>query len=75
MKLELRSDGFEQIEASIQEIENLAWEGYENLQSQSKAAVKLRQIAANARELREALKEVVIIDPNAEAEEPPKAAA
>lgn len=71
MKLELRPDGYEKLEAVIQEIENLALEGAFN---GCNIAARFHQIAGKAKNLRQILQETLIIDPRAEQFEPTEAA-
>ena len=74
MIFEFRSDGYERIEAGIQKLEKMAWDGYDAAQPGTKTAMQLQRIAAEAKSLRETLKEVLIINPSEEPEEPPVAA-
>jgi uncharacterized protein YgfB (UPF0149 family) len=74
MRLELRSDGYARIEAAIQDIDNIAWLGWDSVSTGTDAARKFQEIVNEVRKLRQTLREVVIIDPKAEAEDPPEAA-
>ena len=60
MKLELKPDGYEKIEAGIQEIENLASGGVFDSRD---AQPRFQRIASEARNLRQVLREVTVIDP------------
>ena len=65
MKLELVSDGYERLEAGIQEIENLAFDG---VFTDKDMAKRFQQITAETKKLRQTLREVLVINPHAQAE-------
>jgi len=64
MRLELGPDGYEKIDAGIQAVEDIAYEGVFDSRG---AASRFRQIVAEIRKLRQIVREAVIIDPAAEA--------
>ncbi len=71
MKQELSKDGYERIEAHIQEIENKVSEGIFN---PDKALKQLQGITFETKRFRQTLREVIILNPNGNPYEPPGAA-
>jgi len=67
MRIELRPDGYERIDAGIQAAEELAYEGAFDGRD---APARFRQIVAETKKLRQILREVLIITPSAEAAGP-----
>jgi hypothetical protein len=65
MKIELREDGYEKIEERVQAVENLANEGI--FAYPDKAPEKCRQIVLETKKLRQALREALLIVPDAHA--------
>ena len=62
MKLELKNDGYEQLELKIQSIEDLAWKGIEAHDFKSMIK-KFRQIITETKSFRVTLQEVTVINP------------
>lgn len=69
MKLELKPEGFERIESNIQSIEDLAWKGIDAT-DYSAMLKKFRQIISETKSFRQTLREVVAINPKAQAAGP-----
>jgi hypothetical protein len=64
MKIELADDGYEKIDVRIQEIENLAYEG---VFSDKNTVSRFQQIASETKKLRQMLREVLLLVPDATA--------
>jgi len=64
MKIELAPDGYEKIDAAIQGIENLAYEG---VFSDKNAASRFQQLAGETKKLRQILREAMLLVPGAAA--------
>ena len=66
MKLELKPDGYERLEAGIQSVEDAAWDSA-IASSDAVMKSKFHKITAETRKLRQILREVLILNPKAEA--------
>jgi hypothetical protein len=64
MKIELTPDGYEKIDAKIQGIENLAYEG---VFSDKNTVSRFQQIASETKKLRQILREAMLLVPAAAA--------
>jgi hypothetical protein len=60
IKIELAADGYERIDAVVQEIENLAYEG---IFSDKDAVSRFQQIASEVKKMRRVLREVLLLVP------------
>jgi hypothetical protein len=67
MKLELKPDGYERIEAGIREIENIA---HDRCFSDNGAVNRFHQITLEVKKLRQTLVEVILLNPKVKTEGP-----